>query len=110
MKRIKHIAKSMNVKPVPSQKLLTKFYQVESGDDLLDLAINFAQKSGFPFDKSKEFFRVEINAEELGEQTHILVSVLKRPQGTDRCLEFKLIEGNGFTFSKAFNDFKTFIS
>jgi len=110
MKRKHHLAKSSNARPVPSEKLMTKFYQVEDGDELLDLAIKFAEYNKYDFEKSKEYFRAKINVDEIGEITKILVSILKKPEATERCIEFKMIEGNGYAFTKAFNDFCKFLS
>lgn len=79
-----HIAKSSNSKAAPPERNLTKFFDVSDGDDLLCILIKFAETNGITFEKSKEYFRAELRVEEMGQETCVLVSVLKKPNSDQR--------------------------
>jgi serine/threonine protein kinase len=85
MKKQKHHhAKSTNSKVAPPERRLTKFFDVSDGDDLLNILLKFAEINGIAYDKSKEFFRAELQVEEIGQETSILASVLKKPNSDQR--------------------------
>lgn len=60
-------------------KKYTKFLQVSDGDELVDAVVEFAQDQGIGFEKSKDYFRVELVVDEGSFQTAIQVNVLKKP-------------------------------
>lgn len=103
-------AKSSTTRPTPVDRKLTKFYDVQDGDQLLNLVVRFAEDNGIKVEKSKEFFRLNLIVEEMGKETAILVNVLKKPNSNKRCLEFKKLDGDHSTFSKTFSDFEDYIS
>lgn len=88
---------------------MTQFYDVKDGDQLLNELIKFAENNHIQVIKSKEYFRAQLIVEEMGKETGILVSVLKKPESSKRCLEFKKLDGDITTFEKTFEDFNHFI-
>lgn len=102
-------------KPSKKTKLpvkYTKFFNIEDPEYLIDLVVKFAKENKIDFEKSKEFFRVELKTEEDGTETNILVNVLKKPENSMRCLElvhtnFKST-GDKVAFESLFAKFKVY--
>lgn len=89
-------------------KKYTKFLQVSDGDELVDAVVEFAQDQGVGFEKSKDYFRVELKIDEGSYQTQIQVNVLKKPEEDMRCLEFICKDGDRSVFESVFSRFKLF--
>jgi len=86
----------------------TKFYKVDDAELLIDQLIICAEENKVDYEKSKEFFRVELKSEAEGKQTHIMVNVLKKPENTNRCLEFIKLSGDKLSFESLFAKFTKF--
>lgn len=89
-------------------KKYTKFLEVSDGDELVDTVVDFARDQGIGFEKSKDFFRVELTIDEGSIKTGIQVNVLKKPDQDLRCLEFICKEGDKAVFESVFSRFKLF--
>jgi len=90
----------------------TKFFKIEDPEVLIDLVVKFAKDSKIDYEKSKEFFRVELKYQESGSETNVLVNVLKKPENSMRCLElvhtnFKST-GDKKAFESLFTQFKVY--
>lgn len=80
-KRDKHAKKAKSGKHDKDNKprKFTKFFDVKDGDELIDAIVEFAKTKGYKYIKSKEFFRVELIADQPEGELTILVNVLKKP-------------------------------
>ena len=90
----------------------TKFYNVEDAEELIDLVVEFAEEQKIDFEKSKEFFRVEMSHQSEDSKVNFLVNVLKKPENHKRCLEFvqtnSASTGETDLFESIFKKFKSF--
>mmetsp|Transcript_2078 Transcript_2078/g.2630 ORF Transcript_2078/g.2630 Transcript_2078/m.2630 type:complete len:216 (-) Transcript_2078:143-790(-) len=71
--------KSMSSKSMKKTKKHTRFVEVSDGDELLDIVIKFAQEQNISFNKSKDFYRVELTFDDKSFDTKVQVNVLKNP-------------------------------
>jgi serine/threonine protein kinase len=107
------VKKSKRAKSSKSQKKIkkyTKFLEVSDGDELVDLVIEFAKDECIGFEKSRDYFRVELIVEEGSFKTLIQVNVLKKPEQDLRCLEYILMDGEASVFESVFSRFKLYCS
>jgi serine/threonine protein kinase len=100
-------------KPKPAKKKkipmkYTKFYEVEDADLMVDTVVKCAQHLGIKYDKSKEYFRVELKAQKDKSEVHMLVNILKKPENNMRCLEFVKISGDLADFESVFKKFRSY--
>lgn len=105
------VKKNKRARSSKSQKKLkkyTKFLEVSDGDELVDLVVEFAKEECIGFEKSRDYFRVELIVEEGSFKTLIQVNVLKKPEQDLRCLEYILMEGEASVFESVFSRFKLF--
>mmetsp|Transcript_38585 Transcript_38585/g.38105 ORF Transcript_38585/g.38105 Transcript_38585/m.38105 type:complete len:235 (+) Transcript_38585:564-1268(+) len=109
MTKAHHVGKSCFEKTFPSHRILTDFYQVDDGDKLLNIAVKFAKKNRFKCHKSRTYFRVQIYVEEFGEETGILISILRKPNSEMRAIEFKKIAGDGITFKSTIGKLREYL-
>lgn len=86
----------------------TKFYDIDDAEVLIDLVIDCAKEHKISFEKSKEYFRVELKLDDEGSKTHIVVNVLKKPDSTNRCLEFVKMTGHKVSFESLYKKFNNF--
>lgn len=104
-----HTGKSCFEKTFPSHKILTDFYMVKDGDELLDVAVHFARKNKIRCHKSRTYFRAQIRVEEFGQDTDILISILKKPDSEKRAIEFKKLSGDGITFNSTIEKLREYL-
>ena len=104
-----HPIKSCQTKPFHPHKIRSKFFEVNNGDDLLNLVIQCARKNDIPCYKSREFYRIQIIAEEFGEETEIIVSILKKPDSNKRAIEFEMEKGSNLTFKSTVRKLKEYV-
>ncbi|CAI2367630.1 unnamed protein product [Moneuplotes crassus] len=86
----------------------TKFYVVDNAETLVDYVVACAEANRIDYEKSKEFFRVEVKINSDDASSHIMINVLKKPENADRCLEFIKISGSKTIFESLFAEFKEF--
>lgn len=77
-------ANSANSSVQKKNRKLTQFYEVKDGDELLDILIKFASDRRYKYEKSKEYFRAQFVAEEMGHEVCIQANVLKKPNSVKR--------------------------
>jgi len=66
------------------EKKFTKFFDVGDGDDLIDAIVELSAKKGYKFEKSQEYYRVELTIVSRECETRILVNVAKNPNAESR--------------------------
>jgi serine/threonine protein kinase len=88
----------------------TNFLMVKDGDVLVDAVIEYAKEKDIRFDKSKDYFRVELSVEGNPTNTRMQVNVLKKPDQEKRCLEFICKEGEKSAFEATFSSFKKWMN
>lgn len=95
-------AKKRKTTKTKKNKKFTKFFNANDGDDLVDAVVEVACKKGWKFDKSEDYYRVEVFINMNGIETAVLVNVVKNPEGESRCLEFIKRSGDKDVFSDIF--------
>lgn len=65
-------------------KKITKFYEMEDGDELVDTIIEFSRNRGYQYTKSPEYFQVEIAMNLPGYAAKIMANVLKKTKKNQR--------------------------
>lgn len=85
-----------------SSKKMTKFFNVDDGDELLDRVVEYAKANGHKYEKSKEYFRLQVIVEKDNEEVCIMFSVLKKPDTSKRCLELKRLDGSQELFEETY--------
>jgi serine/threonine protein kinase len=90
-------------------RLVTKFYDVDNGDTLVDAAVDVAEEQGYKYKKSKEFYRIIIKIQDEGITTRVQVNVVKKPDEEMRCLELVKLGGDESAFKKAFDKFNEYL-
>jgi len=106
------VKKTKEQKPVVSKedKRYTKFFNVSDPDELINAVVEFAMNREYSFDKSDEFFRVELRVVEAGESALVTVNVLKKPDDDSRCVQFVRVSGSKLAFMAAFTYTKLFLA
>ena len=62
-----------------SKSRYTKFYKIKDADFMIDTVIGCAKRSNVKYNKSKDYFRVEIQYKEGISEIRALVNVIKKP-------------------------------
>lgn len=107
----KDASKGQNKQAINKEdKRYTKFFKVSDPDELVTAVVDFALNREYSFDKSDEFYRVELRVVEAGETAHITANVLKKPDDDSRCIQFLRTEGSKLAFMAAFTHLKLFLS
>lgn len=96
--------------PTKDDKRYTKFFQVSDPEELVNVVVEFAMNKEYSFEKSEEYYRVEMKAVESGETAQITINVLKKPDDSSRCIQFLRVSGSKTAFVAAFAHMKKFLS
>lgn len=108
LKRQKKLKKKKKTEDEELSRLVTKFFSVSDGDDLVDAAVEVSKANGYKYKKSKEFFRIICKIEKNGVRTRIQVNVVRKDDEEKRCLELIKISGDEEVFQGAFRKFNDF--
>ena len=63
----------------------------------------------YNFDKSDEYYRVELEVCEVGEIAKIIANVLKKPDEESRCIQFLRSDGSRQAFWACFGKLKQYL-
>lgn len=85
----------------PSAKR-TKFYQVSSGDELVNTVIEFARVKGYTYNKSRNLYQVELKKNSTDEDTWVKVNIISKCSRKTRCLQFVKVRGTKPSFNSIF--------
>lgn len=104
--------KAPEARPVISKedKRYTKFFKVSDPEELVNAIVEFAMAREYSFEKSEEFYRIELRVVEAGETALITVNVLKKPEDDSRCIQFIRTSGSKLAFMAAFTYTKIFLA
>lgn len=96
------VNKAKKKKNKPMYKKYTKFFNVSDGDDLINAVCDIATKKKYKIDKSKDYFRVTLDAKNDKFEVSMTINVLKSPEEEKRCLEFLLNRGDKALFREIY--------
>lgn len=85
VKMMKESSRS-NKKKTGSKKLkkFTKYYLAKDGDELIDAIVDICENQGYAYEKSEDFFRIELTVRHDYSETVVLVNVIKNPKRDSR--------------------------
>ena len=71
--------------------------------------VQVCKEKGIKYDKSEEYYRVELKVDMDGVRSKILVNVAKNPNGESRCLAFILNDGQKDALDYMFRICKNYV-
>lgn len=91
-------------------KRYTRFFMVSDPEELVNAVVEFAMHREYSFEKSDEYYRIELHVVEAGESAFLTANVLKKPDDDSRCIQFLRNHGSKFAFNAAFDHLKQFLA
>lgn len=82
------------MKSSDSEGMISSYYLVAHGDVLVDYITWFCSSNRYVYEKSDEFYRVNLQVGEGDDVTVIEADILKRKRDSARAIEFKLLSGS----------------
>lgn len=91
-------------------KRYTNFYRVSDPEELVNAVVEFAKAKDISFEKSDEYYRVELHIEESGQDAHVTANILKKPDDDSRCIQLLKIKGSTLAFANLYSALKVYLS
>lgn len=102
--------KAQKATAAKEDKRYSRFFKVSDPEELVNVVVEFAVAQEYAFEKSDEYYRIEMTAVEAGESARITVNILKKPDDDSRCIQFLRVSGSKAAFVSAFTHLKHFLS